>query len=175
MDDKVAAHVGGLRLRSFLPYRLSVLAGRLSRRLAREYSQRFDLTIPQWRVLAVLGESPGLYADDICRMTEMDKVTVSRAARSLLAQSRIRRTRDTKDGRRSVIHLTPEGRSVYRRAVPLALALEREMLQDFSPRERADLNRLLTQLTARAAADSLPAPADPAMPIRPGKSPADSR
>ena len=43
-----------LELDQFLPYRLSVLANRLSRDLSRLYAERFDLTIAQWRVMAVV-------------------------------------------------------------------------------------------------------------------------
>ena len=35
-----------LKLENFLPYRLSVLSNRTSNAIAREYSDRFDMTIP---------------------------------------------------------------------------------------------------------------------------------
>jgi len=38
-----------LRLETFLPYRLSVLANEVSTRLASVYAERFGLTIPEWR------------------------------------------------------------------------------------------------------------------------------
>jgi len=44
-----------LELDRFVPYRLSVLSNVVSRAFALLYAERFDLAIPQWRVLAVLG------------------------------------------------------------------------------------------------------------------------
>lgn len=136
-----------LRLEAFLPYRLSVLTNRISTTLARLYADRFDLSVPQWRVLAVLGQSPGLCADDVCRVTGMDKVTVSRAVRVLLDQGRVRRTPDDADRRRVRIALTASGEAVYRCVAPLALDFENRLLQGLSPEERRQLDRLLAKLT----------------------------
>lgn len=51
-----------LLLADFLPYRLSVLSNRISRSIADGYEGRFQLTLPEWRVMAVLGEEPDLSA-----------------------------------------------------------------------------------------------------------------
>ena len=63
-----------LDLDRFVPYRLSVLTNRMSDAIARHYSRRFGLTIPEWRVMAVLGQTPGLSARDVAARTAMDKV-----------------------------------------------------------------------------------------------------
>jgi DNA-binding MarR family transcriptional regulator len=73
-----------LELESFLPYRLSVLSNTVSGVIARSYSERFGLSIPEWRVMAVLGRYPGLPAADIAVRTAMDKVQVSRAVARLV-------------------------------------------------------------------------------------------
>ncbi len=140
------ANATALRLDEFLPYRLSVLTNRVSRTLARLYAERFDLSIPQWRVLAVLAGRSRLCADEICRLTEMDKVTVSRAVHALLEQGRLERRRDGADRRRVQIELTPGGREVYERVVPLALSLERRLLSVLDDGERGQLDRMLTRL-----------------------------
>ena len=51
-----------LVLERFVPYRLSILSNRVSRAIAARYAKAFDLTIPEWRVIAVLGRRPGLTA-----------------------------------------------------------------------------------------------------------------
>lgn len=135
-----------LRLELFLPYRLWVLSSRVSRNLSRLYVDRFDLSIPQWRVLAVLGESPDLCADEICRLTGMDKVSVSRAVHALMNQGRVERQRDGRDGRRARIRLTRRGRSVHRKLVPLALSLEQGLLRGLNETEKRQLDRLLSKL-----------------------------
>ena len=86
-----------LKLEEFLPYRFSILAKRLSDTLAREYADRFGLTIPEWRVMAVLGHDGDLSASGICDRTLMDKVTVSRAVARLVEQGRLASRVDAAD------------------------------------------------------------------------------
>lgn len=146
MSEKNNRQNTALRLEEFLPYRLWVLSSRLSRSLSRLYEERFDLSIPQWRVLAALGESPNLCADEICRITETDKVSVSRAVHSLLNQGRVERHRDGSDGRRARIRLTRRGKTVYRQLIPLALSLEDGLMHSLSTTEKRQLDRLLSKL-----------------------------
>ena len=51
-----------LNLERFLPYRLSVLSNTVSSRIAKSYA-RFQLTIPEWRVMAVLEAMLDFYGD----------------------------------------------------------------------------------------------------------------
>src|ERR1700687_5623976 len=96
-----------LDLEHFLPYRLSVLANTMSAAIARTYSDRFGLSIPEWRVLAVLARRPGLAAADCGARTAMDRVAVSRAVASLVRAGRIVRTRELHGLRPSALSLTP--------------------------------------------------------------------
>ena len=140
-----------LRLETFLPYRLSVLANAVSRAIAARYEDEFGLTIPEWRVMALLGASPGLTATEVADATPMDKVAVSRAVRALSHAGRLTATADGADGRRQRLALTPAGMSVYRRIVPLALGLEAQLLSDLSAGDRAALSRVMARLEAAAA------------------------
>lgn len=71
-----------LYLDDFIPYRLSVLSNQISRSVAALYAERFGLTIPEWRVMAVLGleetRRGSVCANTVAERTEMDKVQVSR-------------------------------------------------------------------------------------------------
>ena len=135
-----------LDLEHFLPYRLSVLSNRISSAIAREYSQRFALTVTEWRVMAVLGRYPGLSASKVAQRTAMDKVAVSRAVARLLESGRIEREFDDDDRRRSVLHLSEAGYAVYDQIVPLALGFEAHLLAEMSQEERDLLFRLLDRL-----------------------------
>ncbi|HEY6940450.1 helix-turn-helix domain-containing protein, partial [Dokdonella sp.] len=75
-----------LELERFLPYRLSILSNRVSQAIAREYQDRFDLSMTEWRVMAVLAryDGHGLSASEVAARTEMDKVAVSRALTRLV-------------------------------------------------------------------------------------------
>ena len=125
-----------IRLERFLPYRLSILSNVVSTSIAVAYRQRFDLSIPEWRVLAVLSRYPGLAA--------------SRAVTRLLRNGRLRRTKARADRRRSVLQVSAEGAAVYGRIAPLALQYEQALIEVLTPAERATLDRVLARLTERA-------------------------
>src|SRR3546814_14973795 len=74
---------GGSRalvLDHFLPYRMSFTSNLVSDLIARTYGALFGLTIPEWRLVAVIAETGGITPGEIGQRTPVDKVTVSRAA-----------------------------------------------------------------------------------------------
>lgn len=135
-----------LRLDGFLPYRLSVLSNAVSRKIADLYEREFDLSIWQWRVLAVLGESEGLTSTEVANRTLMDKPAVSRAAASLLERNLISRKSDSADRRKAELRLTRKGREVYDAILPIALGYERDLLASLSREDVETLHALLTRL-----------------------------
>ena len=139
-----------LILDQFLPYRLSVLSNTVSTAIANRYTERFDLRIPEWRVLAVLGMQPGLSAADVAARTAMDAVAVSRAVTRLLKQGRLERRYTSQDRRRSELRLSVQGQRVYEEIVPIARAYERTLLDGLDATQRLELDRLLQLLTQRA-------------------------
>ena len=139
-----------LHLEKFLPYRLSVLSNTVSSAIAAAYFANFGLSIPEWRVMAILAANPGLSAAEVTARTAMDKVAVSRAVGALLAAGRLRRTTVPADRRRTHLALTPAGAGVYSRVVPMALEYERKLVAPLSNRDRATLDRILRELLGRA-------------------------
>lgn len=139
----------GFRLESFLPYRLSVLANRLSRAFARRYQDEFGISIPEWRVIAVLGAFAPLSSNEICERTEMDKAKVSRAVAALLKARRIERAPHPTDQRLIQLTLSAKGRKIYEAIVPRALALEADLTRGMSRAEIAQIHDLLDRLGLR--------------------------
>src|SRR3546814_18354871 len=87
-----------LNLDNFLPYRLSIASNVLSSRIAAEYENRFGLKIPEWRLMAVLGEGQPKTQRELVAATRMDKVTVNRAAKALADRQLIARQAPEADG-----------------------------------------------------------------------------
>jgi DNA-binding MarR family transcriptional regulator len=135
----------------FMPFRLSVLANRMTRAVARVYMRRFHLSAPEWRSLAVLGRFGAMTANHVVERTAMDKVRVSRAVTHLLELGYLTRRTDPADRRRAILELTPPGMSVYRQIVPRALAVETELLNTLTAEERALLDALISKLEKRVA------------------------
>ena len=141
-----------LILENFLPYRLAILSHTVSTTIAHVYDERFGLSIPEWRVIAVLGRYPGLSAVEVAERTLMDKVAVSRAVTKLIANGRIDRQFADADRRRSILNLSEEGRRVHNEVAPLALNFERELLAGLEEDERDKLDTIMDRLLARARA-----------------------
>ena len=139
-----------LKLEQFLPYRLSILSNKVSQSIAREYEQRFDLSVTEWRVMAVLARFDALSAREVAERTAMDKVAVSRALARLVEARRVSRRTHDGDKRRSVLRLSARGWKIHDAVAPLALQHERELLEHLSPAERETLSRILDKLTASA-------------------------
>ncbi|HWA62575.1 MAG TPA: MarR family winged helix-turn-helix transcriptional regulator [Caulobacteraceae bacterium] len=139
-----------LRLDDYLPYRLSVASNAVSRLIARAYEDRFALTVPQWRLMAVLAEDGALTPGAIVARTAMDKVTVSRAAQGLQRRRLVARDAHEADGRSHRLSLTREGERLHAEIAPLALAYEAAVLTDLAPREVAAMKSLLKRLEAAA-------------------------
>ena len=138
-----------LALSTFLPYRLNVLAAMVSEQLARTYSERFGISVPEWRVLATVGEFHSMTAKAIGAHAHMGKVKVSRAASSLEARELITRLPNRDDMREAFLVLTPAGEDVYARIVPLALAYAERLRHGFSSSETDMLDRLIDKLILR--------------------------
>lgn len=139
----------GFDLERFMPYQLSSVSNRVSRAFSRTYAREFGLTIPEWRVLAILGRYAPLSSNEICDRSAMDKAKVSRAVAALVRRGLVRREQNTEDLRLIRLTFTSSGRSIYERIVPRALELERELTQALAPGDREALNRVLAAL-ARA-------------------------
>ena len=140
-----------LRLEYFLPYRLAVLSTTISATVARAYDKRFGVSIPEWRVIAVLGRFPGLSAVEVAERTMMDKVAVSRAVTKLIKNGHIDRVFADTDKRRSILNLSEDGKQLHDEIAQLALQFERDLLLGFSAEELDNLNSLMERLLARAS------------------------
>jgi DNA-binding MarR family transcriptional regulator len=139
-----------LRLDGYLPYRLSVASNAVSRLIARAYEDRFGLTIPQWRLIAVLAEDGPLTQQAIGARTVMDKVTVSRATQGLVKRRLVQRAPHDADGRSHHLALSKAGERLYSEVSPVALEYEARLLQQFDPAAVEELKRVLRHLESAA-------------------------
>ena len=139
-----------LILEDFLPYRLSITSHTVSTNIARVYEKRFGVSIPEWRVIAILGRFPGLSAVEVAERTFLDKVAVSRAVTKLIKNGRIDRQFADADRRRSILNLSDEGRQVHNEVAPLALAFERDLIQGIDEADLKVFNIVVERLLAKS-------------------------
>ena len=146
-----SANGDAFRLEDYLPYRLAVAANRVSRLCARRYSETYGLSIPEWRVLAVVGRFGVLSPSAVGEHTAMDKVKVSRAAASLVARGLLKQAQDPDDGRGRLLRLTRKGLAVRQGLVPVAYELEGQLSEGLSRTEWGSLLKALDKLTEHIA------------------------
>lgn len=142
--------MSSLRLDQFIPYRLSVAANAVSTRISQSYRKRFKLKVPEWRLIAILAEQVRMTPQEIGRAGELDKITVSRAATTLIRRGLVEQDRNPEDGRSHYLLLTAEGRKLYEQVAPAAKTLEADLLAGWSDEDRQNLATLLRRIEAAA-------------------------
>jgi DNA-binding MarR family transcriptional regulator len=138
-----------LKLERFLPYRLVVAATLASRALARIYGRHFGIGIPEWRVIAMLGQFDRLTARDVGDLSHMHKTKVSRAVNELAERGLIERTPNRDDRREAFLALSAPGRRIYDQVAPMALTFEKRLMDDIPQAEMQAFERVLSTLTER--------------------------
>ncbi|MGG7566919.1 MarR family winged helix-turn-helix transcriptional regulator [Rhodovulum sp. DZ06] len=109
-------------LDAFLPYRMTRVAEEVSRRFARAYKDRYGMTRPEWRAIAVIGTLGEVTASDIRDHSTMHKTMVSRALAGLETRRWIARDPHPADGRAEVIRLTKQGAAAWADLLAMAEA-----------------------------------------------------
>lgn len=141
-----------LSLTRFLPYRCNTLARKISLSLSRIYTERFGISIAEWRVLVTLAEYGELQAKHIGELTSMDKVQVSRAVAAMQGRGLLQRRPCERDSRAALLCLSADGADLYRRIEPEALAWEQSLLAPLAPAERDTLFALIDKLEVQLTA-----------------------
>lgn len=129
----------------FMPYRLAVAARSFSEEVAAIYREKFELSIPEWRVLAHLMKEGKASVRDIEARVTMEKSKVSRAADRLRERGLLTKRADTMDRRLVHIELTESGEALMAELIPMVIALQK----DFEARLGEDfvgLDRALTRI-----------------------------
>lgn len=141
---------GALWLHEFIPYKLAVVANRLSQSIGALFEDRFGIQIPEWRILMALHAHGPTAPNEVVEHTSMDKARVSRAQRRLVEQDLVAVSEDPRDRRRLVLFLTRKGTAICRDIIPEVRRMEAWFLEVLDPRERAALDHTLSRLFARS-------------------------
>lgn len=134
------------RLAGFLPYRMAITSNAVSAHIADDYGKLFDLKIPEWRIMAILGDTGALTQRDLVLATLMDKVAVNRACKVLDERGLLRRSPNEADGRSHHLELTEAGQAMFERIWPQAHAASERIFTALTAREAATLRDLLDKL-----------------------------
>jgi flavin reductase (DIM6/NTAB) family NADH-FMN oxidoreductase RutF/DNA-binding MarR family transcriptional regulator len=117
----------------------------------------WDLSVPEWRVLACLMDVEGLSVGELAAMALMRQPGLTKVLDRMERDKLVKRQSPAGDRRRVTIHLTAKGRARVTPALAAAKAHEAELLKQFSDDERATikyaLDLLIDSRIAGGAAD----------------------
>jgi DNA-binding MarR family transcriptional regulator len=133
-----------------LSYRLSRTSSAMSRSAALRYRRDFDVSLGEWRAIALIAADPTLTLNRLARRAGLDKAQMSRVVSRLAERDLVVRT--AASGRSSQLALTPEGTQVYRGLITAANERDAEFLQALTDDEAEVLSRALEKLADVALA-----------------------
>lgn len=133
-----------------LSYRLSRTSSAMSRSAALRYRREFDVSLGEWRAIALIASDPTLTLNRLARRAGLDKAQMSRVVSRLTERGLVNRTAGS--GRTSQLALTEDGTRVYRGLITAANERDASFLEILSPDEADALLRALDKLADLALA-----------------------
>jgi DNA-binding MarR family transcriptional regulator len=104
-----------------------------------------------WRVLAVLSNNGGQRQVDLSGLTSIDSSTLSRLVSRMIHAGLVTRIRSEKSSREVVVALSPKGRALSRKLIPIAKRLEQVASAGVSARDMAAAKRVLLAMHGNMA------------------------
>ncbi|GAA2333134.1 hypothetical protein GCM10010431_65310 [Streptomyces kunmingensis] len=127
-----------------LSYRLSRTSSALSRSAALRYRREFDVSLGEWRTIALIAADPTLTLNRLARRAGLDKAQMSRVVRGLVERGLVGRTEGS--GRTRQLALTEAGVVLYRGLIAAANERDDVFAAALSPEEAGALGRALEKL-----------------------------
>lgn len=127
-------------LAHYPPYQLVHAAEMLRDTFEQFYEQRYQLTVPQWRLMMVLGPHYPISQKELVEASGMDKVRISREIRRLAEKGIIFTESSEQDKRISLVSLTNVGLSLFQQLKSEAGSWQ-HTLTDYLPSESREAIR----------------------------------
>lgn len=110
---------------------------------------KLGLTYPQYLVMLVLWETDGVSVKELGERLYLDSGTLTPLLKRLETLALVRRERSTEDARSVRVSLTPQGRTLRRKAaaIPEAIACRTGLSLEELSRLRRDIQRLFEKIS----------------------------
>jgi DNA-binding MarR family transcriptional regulator len=150
----LSRNAANLNVEDFLTFRLTRLSNALRTGLTKPYLEEFDLSLPEWRLLALIARFAPLRFSEVTSRSSMDKGQVSRTLREMAKKGLTKMKSIRTPGTRStealaapvMVSITPKGKALYAAVLPVARKRQGEMLMTLSESERVALYSTLQKL-----------------------------
>ena len=140
--DDLSLPAGDVTISHLISYQISRISTSLSRSAALRYRRQFDLSIGEWRVIALIGEGGPLTHNRLARRSALDKAQMSRVVKGLVERDLIVRTSGS--GRTLSLSLSEKGAELYRGVVHEANARDHRLRRHLGRDQEALLRALDT-------------------------------
>jgi DNA-binding MarR family transcriptional regulator len=134
----------------YVPYLLRRIGDTLIERFT-DGLRPYGITLPMWRVLAVLHRRGATRFGTLVSQTMIEPPTLSRLVTALQAKGLITKTSSDVDARGVLILPTKKGLEVVERVTPHAFEVERETLAGLTEDEAEMFRRLVRRVCANLA------------------------
>ncbi len=104
------------------------------------------LSVREFWFLVGIAETPGCSQAELAARLRVDEPTISRGIRSLAVRGWVRAERGASDRRRVRVDLTPSGRALARRLVPVARDVRAAVEAPLAPEEREATRAALAKI-----------------------------
>jgi DNA-binding MarR family transcriptional regulator len=146
-------------IEQLLDYKIGQLRKLLDRYSSPGVSERFGLSLAEWRMLSHIQAGRSVTAFWLSRRLQADRAEVSRACASLIRRGYAVSKPNPADARSALLELTKSGHAVFDRIMPIRLQLQKELSDALDRQEIAVLYRALDKLTDAISAKMTPAAA----------------
>jgi DNA-binding MarR family transcriptional regulator len=133
--------------------RLTHLAGYAASRAAIVLRKTFarhmaplDLKVVEFSIGVLVASNSGVNQKQLCQALDVSAPNMAVTLDRMAERGLIERVRSTQDRRNQIIHLTPAGHELIRRAERISATMEQGALRMLSPAERAMLIELLLKV-----------------------------
>src|SRR5689334_3208066 len=133
------------RLTSAFPYLLNRVGVRMGELFSRRIAG-YGVTLPMYRVMAALWETPDQRLGDLAALTSIEVSTMSRLIGTMNRKGLVSRTRLKDTARTVAINLTAKGKTLVAELIPIAMHYEEVAVRSFSAKEIAELKTTLTNI-----------------------------
>ncbi len=112
------------------------------------------ISIPQWRVLAVLHDRPDLTMNQLSDLATVDRTTLTRALDNMVRRKLVERHADAQDRRSIRLRLTGTGTAAFFRVLPRVVEQNERALAGFTKSEGAALRAMLHRMVDNLEGDT---------------------
>jgi DNA-binding MarR family transcriptional regulator len=144
-------------IEQLLDYKIGQLRKLLDRYSSPGVSERFGLSLAEWRMLSHIQAGRSVTAFWLSRRLQADRAEVSRACASLIRRGYVVSKPNPTDARSALLELTKSGQAVFEKIIPVRLQLQKELADALDAHELAVLYRALDKLSAAISARLAPA------------------